>query len=259
MNEPASSSPLELDSATHPPASRAAHHAYRGIWKVLADVYKVPLEPPALPIAPGETLLTFRPASGFLGYLRIQLIIGLIVAGLLMLGGIGGISIGNFLMGVVGLPVAIAIEVASALVGFLVIYLRYDSTWYALSERSLRIRRGIWVIHETTITFENVQNVRVKQGPLQRWFGIANVVVDTAGGGVVFGESTGDGHRGKIEGIADAESIRDLILQRLERCRTSGLGDELASERVSSSPIAQGFTDRHIELLTEIRDLANRL
>ena len=46
-----------------------------------------------------------------------------------------------------------------------------------------RIRRGIWIIHETTITFENVQNVVVQQGPLQRWYGIANVLIETAGGG----------------------------------------------------------------------------
>ena len=36
---------------------------------------------------------------------------------------------------------------------------------------------------ETTITFENIQNVTVQQGPLQRLFGIADVRVDTAGGG----------------------------------------------------------------------------
>ena len=62
-------------------------------------------------------------------------------------------------------------------------HLRYDTTWYVLTNRSLRIRRGIWMIHETTITYENVQNVSVNQGPLQRIFGIADVLVQTAGGG----------------------------------------------------------------------------
>ena len=55
------------------------------------------------------------------------------------------------------------------------IHLRYDTTWYVLTDRSLRIRRGILTIHETTISFENVQNVEVRQGPLQRYFGIADV------------------------------------------------------------------------------------
>ena len=63
------------------------------------------------------------------------------------------------------------------------LHLRFDTTWYVMTERSLRIRRGIWVIREMTITFENVQNVKVQQGPLQRFFGISSLVVETAGGG----------------------------------------------------------------------------
>src|SRR5207247_118797 len=97
---------------------------------------------------------------------------------------------------------------------------------------SLRIRRGIWLIHETTITFENVQNVEIRQGPLQRYFGIADVHIDTAGGGgekhAKHGNLTSAGHRGLIEGVADAVGIRDLILARLERSKKAGLGDEAA-------------------------------
>ena len=63
---------------------------------------------------------------------------------------------------------------------YVALHLRYDTTWYVVTDRSLRIRRGIWVIEETTITFENVQNVSITQGPLERAFGIATLVVDTA-------------------------------------------------------------------------------
>ena len=75
------------------------------------------------------------------------------------------------------------ILVAPDVIAYVAIHLRYDTTWYVLTDRSLRIRRGIWIIHETTISFENVQNVEVRQGPLQRYFGIADVIVQTAGGG----------------------------------------------------------------------------
>jgi len=252
--------PLETsDSAHDTPTAQAVRQVYRGVWKVLADLFRVPRDPPTLPVSPNETLSVLRPARGFLHYLRLRLVIGLIIAALLMIGGIGGASLGNLLMGIVGLPVAVAIEVVSGLVGFLAIQLRYDSTWYLLSERSLRIRRGIWVIHETTITFENVQNVRVKQGPLQRWLGIANVVIDTAGGGADLRDAGGEGHRGKMEGIADAERVRDLILMRLERCRTSGLGDEGALELAQEAAALDGFTARHEALLSEIGALARQL
>jgi len=38
---------------------------YRGIWGVLTNWFRVPSEPPALPVAPGEHLQSFRPSEGF--------------------------------------------------------------------------------------------------------------------------------------------------------------------------------------------------
>src|SRR4029450_5644495 len=99
-----------------------------------------------------------------------------------------------------------------------------------MTTRSLRIRRGIWTIHETTITFENVQNVEVNQGPVQRLFGVADVRGDTAGGGGppagYDGQAAMNTPRGLIEGVSNAPQIRDLILSRLRRSHFAGLGDE---------------------------------
>jgi uncharacterized membrane protein YdbT with pleckstrin-like domain len=125
-----------------------------------------------------------------------------------------------------------------------------------MSDRSLRIRRGIWVIHETTITFENVQNVTMRQGPIQRWYGIADVVVETAGGGSAHGaegmQATA-AHRGLIEGVSNAEQIRDLMMDRLHRSRSAGLGDEAPEHALSGQ-----WSSAHVALLREIRDAARR-
>src|SRR5690606_13139102 len=104
-------------------------------------------------------------------------------------------------------------------VAYVAIHVRYDTTWYVMTDRSLRIRRGVWIIHETTITFENVQNVRVEQGPVQRHFGIANVVVETAGAPKLsqHGQSGAGANQGVIEGVVDAAGIRDRILARLRQ------------------------------------------
>jgi hypothetical protein len=125
-----------------------------------------------------------------------------------------------------------------------------------MTDRSLRIRRGIWVIHETTITYENIQNVSVNQGPLQRYFGIADVLVQTAGGGGAQqqpGQPAGGAHSGLIEGIRDAPRIRDLLASRMRRSRTAGLGDEPHDHE------SAGFTPRQVALLREIRDAAREL
>jgi uncharacterized membrane protein YdbT with pleckstrin-like domain len=154
---------------------------------------------------------------------------------------------------------ALIIAIVPDIIAYLAIHLRYDTTWYVITGRSLRIRRGIWVIHETTITFENVQNVTVSQGPVQRLFGIANVLVETAGGGGEAQQANQSGqwqaaHRGLIEGIADAPRIRDLLLERLRQSRTAGLGDEQQGEDVQHA-----WTPRRLAALREVRDAARAL
>jgi len=231
---------------------QASAWVYRGVWRFLSDVFKVPEHPPTLPVPPGETLESFRPSLGFLRYLKFLfwLRIGPVIFGLVM----GEIMLGIFLPWLAGILLIpeLLFVLGSLVLGYVAIHLRYDSTWYVMTSRSLRVRRGIWTIHETTITFENVQNVEVSQGPLQRYFDIASVRVDTAGGGKPAGHQGGasEGHRGLIEGISDAPRIRDLILSRLQRSMHAGLGDEgIQDERGS------GLTAKHVAVLREIRDL----
>jgi len=222
---------------------------YRGICGVLTNWFRVPPEPPALPVAPGDHLQSFRPSEGFLRYLKFRFWVLLFVVDIALLIAWLAITAVSFRIGLLLAPLALAVMVLPDIVAYVAIHLRYDTTWYVLTHRSLRIRRGIWVIHETTITFENVQNVSVESGPLERWFGIANVIVDTAGGGP---EKTSHGgtkenfHRGIIEGIDHPDEIRDLIMNRLRQSRSSGLGDEHAT--------APAWGTQHVAILREIRD-----
>jgi membrane protein YdbS with pleckstrin-like domain len=233
---------------------RASRWMYRGLWAVLVRWFNVPDHPPTLPAGPGETLESFRPAEGFLRYLKFLFWIGLSVIDVGLVLGWLVLTIALPLVGaLLALPVFV-VAVVPDIFAYIAIHLRYDSTWYVMTSRSLRIRRGIWLIHETTITFENVQNVEIKQGPVQRYFGIADVHVDTAGGG---GEKAGKhgslasaGHRGLVEGVGEPERIRDLILARLRKSKKAGLGDEPAADHHASA-----WTDEHVAALREIRDL----
>ncbi|MDZ7630262.1 MAG: PH domain-containing protein [Gemmatimonadaceae bacterium] len=101
--------------------------------------------------------------------------------------------------------------------------LDYELRWYVMTERSLMIREGVWNTKEITLTYANVQNVRVTQGPLERLFGISTVAIDTAGGGT--GEAGSTSHRAQLRGLARPHEVRDLILAALRRLGTTGLGD----------------------------------
>ena len=166
------------------------------------------------------------------------------------------------LTGLLSAPLVIALEIVTGFLGFFAIQLRYDTTWYVLNERSMRLRRGIFIIKETTITFENIQNVSIKQGPLQRWFKISTIVVETAGGGGKTKEGAETApHSGIIEGIENANEIRDLLMTRMAQSRRSGLGDDEPHDHGREGAEIQGAVlgTQHQERLREIRDLLCRL
>jgi membrane protein YdbS with pleckstrin-like domain len=233
---------------------------YQGVWGVLTRWFRVPREPPTLPVQQGEAIESFRPAPGFLRYLKLQFWFWLILIDVAIFIGWLAITAASPVAGVILALPALFVAVVPDVLAYVAIHLRYDTTWYVVSDRSLRIRRGIWIIHETTITFENVQNVTLRQGPFQRLFGIADLFVQTAGGGgkTEQGHDQGLGagaHQGRIEGVANAARIRDLLLARMRRSRSAGLGDEDADVR----PRPPSWSPAHLAALREIRDAARQL
>jgi membrane protein YdbS with pleckstrin-like domain len=113
-------------------------------------------------------------------------------------------------------------------VTFAAVRLDWELRWYIVTDRSLRIRAGLWSLQESTMSFANLQQVEVTQGPIQRLLGIADVRVQSAGGGggVAKGHEHHDSlHTGVFHGVDNAPEIRDLILERLRHFRQAGLGD----------------------------------
>ena len=253
-------------------AERSASWLYSGIWMVLVGLFRVPPEAPALPVASGQRHESFQPSQGYLRYLMFQFWLGMLV--------FGGMATALWIGATVALvaadqgvwawalaPVALAVIIVPNMVAFIAIHLRYDTTWYVLTDRSMRLRHGIWIIRELTITFENVQNVTVQQGPVERYFGIANVVVDTAGGSVSADPKTPTlSHQGLIAGIDNAAEVRDLIMARVRASAGAGLGDERhplpraagavggAGAPPGNLPAQMGWTAEHVAALRAIRD-----
>lgn len=150
-------------------------------------------------------------------------------------------------------------------IGFLVRQLDYAFRWYVLSDRSLRIREGLVSLQEKTMTFANIQQVSVQQNPLQRLFGIADVKVETAGGG---GSSTlrdanaharENLHEAYFRGVSNAGEIRDVILARVRMHRDTGLGEPPAMEHAEAPRSSAAALEAARELLTEVRALRRAL
>jgi uncharacterized membrane protein YdbT with pleckstrin-like domain len=150
----------------------------------------------------------------------------------------------------------IVFKVLAGVIELAVIRLNYEMRWYLVTDRSLRVREGVFVVREATITFANIQNISISQGPIQRLLGIADLRVDTAGGG-----SGGNPHGGQLplrnlhvawfRGVDNAVEIRELMQQRLRQLKDSGLGDH--EEFVAPVSRAAAVSPRVIDALREVR------
>ncbi len=243
-------------------AHASAQWIYRGIWKVLTDLFRVPREPTDLPVLSGEFIVRFRPSDGYLRYMKTVFWIVLLITDIAIAGGYAALAVvcvvdGLWWLAALLLPVALALIIVPDIIAYVAIHLRFDTTWYVMTDRSLRVRRGVYTIREATITFENVQNVKVRQGPLQRHFGIANLIVETAGGGGAPGGNQAGAvgpHTGVIEGVSNAAELRDRILARLRSSQSAGLGDEELASAEAGRAIPMSFSPAHLDALRAIRD-----
>lgn len=144
---------------------------------------------------------------------------------------------------------ALVLFVVTIPVSYFRLRLDYEMRWYIVTDRSLRIRAGIWSVEEVTMTFANLQSIRVNAGPLQYLLGLADVEVSSAGGGTA-GPHGSTARVARFSGVDNGETIRDLIAERLRQYRDTGLGDPDA--RVESAGDA-GTAARAV--LAEVRAL----
>jgi hypothetical protein len=160
----------------------------------------------------------------------------------------------------------VVIYLGQLLISYVTTRLDYELRWYIVTDRSLRIRSGIWRVQESTMSFANLQQVVVTQGPLQRLLGISDVKVESAGGGR--GSSTEDGsspsmHTGIFEGVENATEIRNLILERLRHFRETGLGDpdEAAqrAEPTETQATSAAFSNEILPAARELIDESRKL
>ena len=194
---------------------------YNMVKPLLLKLFAVDPTPPQEPMGVShDQVLRFNAAPAYLKYRLIGWVIATCVIGL------GGLIM-NIILFVSGEAAAIVVALILDIfmLGlifwiYFVVRIDYDMRTYIVTDRSLRIREGAWMVREMTLTFANIQNVKVSQGPLERAFGIKNLEVETAGGG---GQQPGNQgnpfsfHTGYLRGIENAEEIREMIRKRMER------------------------------------------
>lgn len=87
---------------------------------------------------------------------------------------------------------------------------RYRRWGYKEGEDELEIRRGMLIRVRTIVPFGRVQHIDVAQGPVQRNFGLATLILHTAGTQSAAVSLPGLRH-------ADAEAMRDRIRAKIRQ------------------------------------------
>ena len=180
----------------------------------------------APPLPAGGSPRVFRASRDFLRYSIVKWLLGhvvgvtaltiAVVTSCIDLNAQGHTTLARVIPGLV-----LVMVVVVALVSYAIVQLDYQLRWYVVTDRSIRIREGALVQREMTLTLANVQNLRLSQGPLQKLFGIADVVVETAGGT----SSLDTGGTAALRGVRDAAALREELHALAERHRGTGLGD----------------------------------
>lgn len=218
---------------------------------LIEPLLKLRFEPPSLPEG-SQTLRRLKPSERYLAYAYMRSVLIhvpplFIIPVLLVTALVAKHTVEWILFFVVGcMLLAMLISLAISLV---VLRLDWELRDYLIGSRSLRLREGAFVQRELTLSYANVQNVEVMQGPLERLFGFKSLRVSTAGGSRGKpGERGAPSHEARLVGLEDAEAVRDLVLGALRQQRDAGLGDP------SHEP-----PRTHTQLLEEIRDAAAAL
>lgn len=121
---------------------------------------------------------------------------------------------------------------------FLGYYCRYVSLRYRFDDDGIWMAWGVLFKRETNLAYRRVQDINVTRGLVQRWLGLASVAVQTA--------SASTAPEMKIEGVLDADGLRDFLYAKMRGAKGDGAASGEASDGRGE--------DETLALLAEIRD-----
>lgn len=113
-----------------------------------------------------------------------------------------------------------------------------------LTDKTLKVSKGIFIRVEKTIPLEKITDMGMVQGPVMRYLDLHQLTVETAG-------QSGQGALVSLTGIVDAKAFRQAVLD--QRDQVSGVSIHSTPEASQPGPLETST------LLSEIRDSLLRI
>jgi putative membrane protein len=127
---------------------------------------------------------------------------------------------------------------------FIPLYLKYHTLRYRFDDEGISMSWGVLFRREIMLTYRRIQDIHLTRNLFQRWLGLATVSVQTASGS--------SGAEMAIEGVPDAEALRDFLYARMRGVKEHGHPEPSPDAAIPLA--ASPGSDEALSLLREIRD-----
>jgi putative membrane protein len=122
------------------------------------------------------------------------------------------------------------------------LYFRFHTLRYKFTEEGISMRWGIFFRREIIINYARIQDIHLRSNLVERWLGLARVLVQTASGS--------SGAEMTLEGFQEFEAVRDFLYSRMR-----GVKDP-AHKVPAAAAAAPAHAD---ELAAALREVAREL
>ena len=114
-----------------------------------------------------------------------------------------------------------------------------------LTNKALKVRKGIFVRVEKTIPLEKITDMGMVEGPIMRRYGVKRLSIETAG-------QSGAGALVSLTGIVLADEFREAVLAQRDRMAAQGAAEE-------APEVTGGGAPSNTEAIEELRDSVLRI
>jgi uncharacterized protein len=127
-------------------------------------------------------------------------------------------------------------------------WFRYSTMRYRFTDEGISMRWGILFRREIIINYARIQDIHIRSNIVERWLGLARVLVQTASGNA--------GAEMTIEGIRDFEGLRDFLYARMRGVKEHRSPGAAGG---GGAPGAPGTPVNGTELASALREVAAEL
>ncbi|MCY3972403.1 MAG: PH domain-containing protein [Acidobacteria bacterium] len=125
---------------------------------------------------------------------------------------------------------------------FTILFLRYRTLSYRFDDEGVTMSWGAVFKREISLTYSRIQDIHVQSNAVERWLGLARLLVQTASGSAKA--------EMKVEGLLELSAVRNFMYSRMRGARAGAPATGVAGAK--SGAVAEGDAAALASTLREI-------